>query len=330
MKTKVKSILLLFLTAVIWGFAFVAQLDSVSKIGSFTFNATRFMLGAVSLIPVILIFDKGVSASFKKHIKHGAVAGIILFIASSLQQLGIVITNSAGKAGFLTGLYTVLVPIIGFLFLKRKNGINIWAGAILAVSGLFMLCMLGSSTNVSGETNENVGIIVEFIRSIVPAAAFEWVGMGMLFIGAVFWALHIIYIDSVINCLSSLKFSAIQFVTCSVLSLIAALLTEFVSISQTASQIGDAWISILYGGILSVGVAYTCQTIGQRSADPTFAAIVLSSESVFSAIGEMLFYIIILGQTDYVGLGVWGYIGCGVIFAGVVISQLDLSKLKKA
>ncbi len=324
---KFKSVALLFMTAIIWGFAFVAQLDSAGKIGGFTYNGTRFLLGAASLVPVILIFDRGKKfASFSTHIKKGLVAGLLLFTASSLQQIGIIITNSAGKAGFLTGLYTVLVPLISFVFLKKKNGINIWAGAGLALSGLFMLCILGSNTNSSGEAAENAGIIVEFIKNSVPTAAFEWVGMGLLFISAFFWAMHIIYIDSVIGELSSLKFSAVQFIICSLLSWAVALLTEVTSLQSTAAQIGDAGIAILYGGLLSVGVAYTCQTIAQRNANPTFAAIVLSTESIFSAIGEMLFYIIILGQTDYTGLGLWGYLGCAVMFAGVVVSQLEFKK----
>ena len=123
--SKIKSTALLFLTAIIWGFAFVAQLDSASKIGGFTYNGTRFLLGAASLIPVIMIFDKGKQfAKISVHVKKGLVAGLLLFTASSLQQIGIIITNSAGKAGFLTGLYTVLVPLISFIFLKKKNSLN--------------------------------------------------------------------------------------------------------------------------------------------------------------------------------------------------------------
>ena len=324
---KIKSTALMFLTALIWDFAFVAQLDSVSKIGGFTYNGVRFLLGAFSLIPVILIFDRGKKhADLATHVKKGLGAGALLFTAASLQQVGLIITNSAGKAGFLTGLYTVLVPVIGFLFLKRKNSINIWMGAGLALSGLFMLCILGSATNSSGETSESVGVIVEFIKQSVPTAAFEWVGTAMLFVSAIFWSLHIIYIDSVIADLSSLKFSAVHFAVCSLLSWVVALLTAITSWSTMVGQICDAGLAILYGGILSVGVAYTLQSVGQRNADPTFAAIVLSTESIFSAVGETLFYIIILGQTDYVGLGPWGYIGCAVMFAGVVVSQLEFKK----
>ena len=333
MRTKFKSTALLLITAMIWGFAFVAQLESAGKIGSFAFNGIRFLLGSLSLIPVILIFDRGNSNAqeWRRHIKCGIIAGTILFFAASLQQIGIVITNSAGKSGFITGLYTVLVPVMGFLFLKRKSSVNIWLGSALAVVGLFMLCILGSATNSTGDSGENVGIIVEFIHNISGSpAVYESIGTALLLISSVLWALHIIYIDSVIGELRALRFSSVQFAVCGLLSLTVMLFTEFNGFASLAIQVKDTLIPILYGGLLSVGVAYTCQTIGQRNADPTFAAILLSTESVFSALGEMLFYSVILRQVGYVGMGVWGYIGCAVIFAGIVVSQLDFGKMKKA
>lgn len=329
MRNSFKSTLLLIMTAMIWGFAFVAQLESADKIGSFTFNGIRFLLGSLSLIPVIKIFDRTKIDRDGRlsHIKCGITAGLLLFSAASLQQIGIVITNSAGKSGFITGLYTVLVPVIGFLFFKRKSSINTWIGAFCAITGLFMLCLLGSQTNQTGEVNENAGAIVGFIRNLCGnAEMFDTVGVVILIISSVLWALHMIYIDSVINDLSSLSFSSVQFAVCGVLSVIAAAFTEFDGFSVLAGQVSDALIPLLYGGLLSVGVAYTCQSIGQKNADPTFAAIVLSTESVFSAIGEVLFYRLLLGQTDHAGLGAWGYAGCAVIFAGIVISQLKFNK----
>ncbi len=331
MRTNIKSPLLLLMTAMIWGFAFVAQLESADKIGSFTFNGLRFLLGSLSLIPVILIFDKArlTKADWMRHIKCGLIGGTILFSAASLQQIGIVITNSAGKSGFITGLYTVLVPVIGFVFLKRKNSINIWLGSLLAVSGLFMLCILGSATNESGEMSENAGKIVEFIHSISSTPQmYEAIGIILMLVGSVLWAVHIIFVDSVINELRPLRYSSVQFAVCGVLSIMVMLFTEFGGFAVLGGQIKDALLPIGYGAFLSVGVAYTCQTIGQRNADPTFAAILMSTESVFSAIGEMLFYAVILGQSDYVGMGAWGYIGSAVIFAGIVVSQLDFTKKK--
>ncbi len=329
MKTNIKSTLLLLMTAMIWGFAFVAQLESADKIGSFTFNGLRFLLGSLTLIPVILIFDKAhlTKSDLLRHIKCGLIGGTILFSAASLQQIGIVITNSAGKSGFITGLYTVLVPVIGFVFLKRKNSINIWLGSVLAVIGLFMLCILGSATNQSGEMSENAGKIVEFIHSISKTPEmYEAIGIILMLIGSVLWAVHIIFVDSVIGELRPLRYSSVQFAVCGILSIIVMLFTEFGGFAVLGGQISDALLPIGYGAFLSVGVAYTCQTIGQRNADPTFAAILMSTESVFSAIGEMLFYAVILGQSDYVGMGVWGYIGSAVIFAGIVVSQLEFKK----
>ena len=329
MKTNIKSTLLLLMTAMIWGFAFVAQLESADKIGSFTFNGLRFLLGSLSLIPVILIFDRAKlsKSDWIRHIKCGIIGGTILFSAASLQQIGIVITNSAGKSGFITGLYTVLVPIIGFIFLKRKNSINIWLGSVFAVIGLFMLCMLGSPTNSSGEMSENAGKIVEFIhRNSSSPEMYETVGIILMLIGSVLWAVHIIFVDSVINGLRPLRYSSVQFAVCGTLSIIVMLFTEFGGFAVLGGQIESSIIPICYGGFLSVGVAYTCQTIGQKNADPTFAAILMSTESVFSAVGEMLFYAVILGQSDYVGMGAWGYVGSAVIFAGIVVSQLDFNK----
>lgn len=258
MKDKIKSTSLLFLTAIIWGFAFVAQRVGADYVGAFTFNGVRFLLGAISLIPVILIFEKEKfdKNKFKNTVITGILAGVILFIASSLQQFGIVFTGSAGKAGFLTGLYIVLVPLIRFV-MGKKTSILTFFGAVFAVIGLFFLCMTGDKITFG------IGDIV-------------------LIIGAVFWAAHILVIDKFVNMVSALKFSMVQFLTCGILGIIFALFTETIEVSA----IKQAGIPILYGGLMSVGVAYTCQILGQKKADPTFASIIFSTESVFSAIGE--------------------------------------------
>lgn len=291
MKTKPKSIVLLFLTAIIWGFAFVAQKVGAQYVGAFTFNGIRFALGALSLFPVIMLFEKEkqTKESFMKTFKAGSICGIVLFIASTLQQMGVEITNSAGKSGFITGLYTVFVPIAAFLFMKKKTNILTWIGAVLAVGGLYLLCMTG---------NEKVGI-----------------GDLVLLIGTVFWTIHILAIDKyMIDGISPLRFSQMQFAACAILSIICALIFEDISFAGIKS----ALIPICYGGFMSVGVAYTCQVLGQKEADPTFAAIVLSTESVFGAIGG----VILAGET----MTVSAYIGCGLIFAGIVLSQLKLKK----
>ncbi len=291
MKTKPKSVVLLFLTAIIWGFAFVAQKVGAQYVGAFTFNGIRFALGALSLFPVIMLFEKEKTTkeSFKKTLKAGVICGTVLFIASTLQQMGVEITNSAGKSGFITGLYTVFVPIAAFLFMKKKTNILTWVGAVLAVGGLYLLCMTGE---------ESVGI-----------------GDLVLLLGTVFWTVHILAIDKfMIDGISPLRFSQMQFAVCAVLSIICALIFEDISFVAIKS----ALLPILYGGFMSVGIAYTCQVLGQKEADPTFAAIVLSTESVFGAIGG----VILAGES----MTVSAYIGCGLIFAGIVLSQLKLKK----
>lgn len=297
MKTKIKSTFLLFLTAMIWGFAFVAQKVGAEFVGAFTFNGIRFMLGTVSLIPVILLFEREKldKTKIKNILIPGLLAGTVLFIASTLQQYGVEITGSAGKAGFLTGLYTVLVPLIRFV-MGKKTSIFTLFGAVFAVVGLFFLCMTGDELTF---------------------------GMGdvVLIIGAFFWAGHILVVDKYVNDISPLKFSLVQFLVCGILSLIFALFLEDIEFSAIKS----AGVPILYGGIMSVGVAYTCQILGQRDADPTFASIVFSTESVFSAIGgAILLNEIMSGR---------GYLGCVLIFIGIVLSQLNpadiMNKLKK-
>ncbi len=292
MKDKIKSTALLFLTAIIWGFAFVAQRVGADYVGAFTFNGIRFLLGAISLIPVILIFEKEKfdKEKFKNTVVIGVLAGVILFIASSLQQFGVVFTGSAGKAGFLTGLYIVLVPLIRFV-MGKKTSILTFFGAIFAVVGLFFLCMTGDKI------------------------AFG-IGDVVLIIGAVFWAAHILVIDRFVNIVSALKFSMVQFLTCGILGIVFALFTESIDFSSIKS----AGIPILYGGLMSVGVAYTCQILGQKKADPTFASIIFSTESVFSAIGgALILHEMMSGR---------GYFGCVLIFIGIILSQITVNDIK--
>ena len=292
-KMKITSAFMLMLTAMIWGFAFVAQRVGAESVSAFYFNGLRFALGAVSLIPVILIFEKEKfdKAKFKITLWAGVIGGIVLFIAAALQQFGIEITQSAGKAGFITGLYTVLVPIISFIVYKKKNSIGVWIGAILAVIGLFLL-------SVSESFSIGLGDLV-------------------LFIGAIFWAIHILVVDRFIARISPLKFAMIQFAVCASLNLIFAAFFE----SITLEAVKTALVPLLYGGLASVGVAYTLQIIAQKYSDPTFAAIVFSLESVFSAIGGAL----ILSEK----MSNRGYIGCVLIFGGIIISQLKFGKKKE-
>ena len=287
-KTKFFINGLLLLTAMIWGFAFVAQVDGVNYVGPLTMNGCRFALGVVSLLPVVLIFERG-RVDRKERVRTvvaSIITGSVLFTASTLQQIGIVYTRSAGVAGFITGLYTVLIPIACFLLFRQKTGRQVWIGAICAVLGLFLLCY-------------KIGEGFQF-------------GLGefLLLVGSFFWTAHMILVDRLGKDLRSLHFAWGQFFACAVLGIVSMLIFE----EPTWSGILDAKWCIIYCGVLSVGVAYTLQVIAQKKADPTFAAILLSTESVFSAIGGAAFGI---DSISYLG-----YFGCGLIFAGVVISQL--------
>lgn len=288
--------LLLILTAAIWGFAFVAQRVGSQYVGAFTFNGIRFALGALSLIPLIIFLDKRKEKidesknqrNFKNTLIPGILVGMILYVGATLQQVGLFYTT-VGNASFITGLYMVFVPIIG-IFLKHKIGKNSWVGVILAIIGLYLLSI-----------NENFSISY---------------GDFLEVIGAIFWAVHILTIDNFTKRVDPLKLSFIQFATCSILSLTTAFIFEDI----TMTGISSALIPILYGGLLSVGVAYTLQVVAQKNAKPSHAAIILSMESVFGAIGGA----ILLGET----MSGRGYVGCGLILAGILVSQINFSPEK--
>lgn len=293
-RQEITSVLLMLLTAAIWGFAFVAQRVGMQHVGAFTFNGVRFALGSMSLLPVIYFFNKKSKngkkvkdefeeANLKTTIKSGLLAGSVLFIAASLQQVGLIYTT-AGKAGFITSLYIVLVPILG-IFLKQKTHFTTWIGALTAVVGLYLLSI-------------NESLTIEF-------------GDFLEIVGAFFWAAHIQLIDRFVKNVDAIKLSSIQFAACAVLSFIVALIFEDISISGLSS----ALVPILYGGIMSAGVAYTLQAIGQKSAKPSHAAIALSMESVFAAIGGAL----LLEER----LPVKGYVGCGLMLLGMLIAQSE-------
>lgn len=290
MKNNLKALPLLLLTAAIWGFAFVAQVQGMAYIEPFTMNGVRFLIGTVALTPVVLFFERGRTdgAERKRTVLASVLAGAVLFCASSLQQMGIEATGSAGIAGFITGLYTVLIPIACYILFKQKTGFNVIIGAVFAVVGLVLLCWK-------------------------PGDGLRF-GYGelLLFIGSLFWTAHVIIIDRFGKSVRSLHFSWGQFAVCSLLGIIAMFIFE----EPSMSAIFDAKWSILYCGVLSSGVAYTLQVVAQKKSDPTVAAIVLSTESLFSAIGGVIF-----GIDEMTALGA---VGCVLMFAGIVMSQLKL------
>ncbi|TVM16956.1 EamA family transporter [Oceanidesulfovibrio indonesiensis] len=281
--------LLLLLTALIWGFAFAAQRMGNEFVGPFTYNGIRFALGAVSLVPVIRWLDrrsvgKQVEQALKKPFPFwvaALLAGLVLFGGASLQQVALVYTT-AGKAGFITGLYVVIVPIIG-LFLGQHAAKGHWFGAMCAVLGLYFLSVTDSFTLAPGD--------------------------GMVLLGAFFWAGHVVMLSWLAPRFDAVRLACGQFVVCAVIHLIIAFFTEELTM---AGLRGAAW-PIIYGGAVSVGVAYTLQVVAQRRANPAHAAVLLSMETVFAAFGGWLF----LSET----LGPRGLIGCGLMLAGMLVSQ---------
>lgn len=287
---RLRSNLLLTLTATIWGFAFVAQRIGMEHVGPFTFNGIRFALGGLSLLPVILLagrphrdIDRPVPRSGSKLLLTGGIlAGAALFAGASLQQVGIIHTT-AGKAGFITGLYVVLVPVVGLLW-KQRTDAGTWLGALLAATGLYFLSVTGDFT-------------ISFGDFLVLLGAFVWAG-------------HVLLIGWFSPKISALRLSFIQFMVCSALSLAAAAAFETV----TAAGLAAAAPAILYGGLGSVGIAYTLQVVAQKHAKPAHAAIILCMESPFAALGGWL----ILDER----MTGRALAGCGLMLLGMILSQL--------
>lgn len=300
-KTTFKGFLLLVLTAVVWGFAFVAQTAGSDHVGSFLFNAIRFALGTISLIPVICIFERNAHDPVMKKTTWiaGIVCGVVLFSASSLQQLGIALFNeagysdSSGRAGFLTALYMVIVPIIG-LFMKKRPSVFTWFGIVFAAVGLFFVSVSESFT-ISSED-----LVV--------------ISCALLF------AVHIVIIDRFGDRMYSLRFAMTQFAVCALLSAVFQISGQMFGIIEpnTFADVRMALLPILYGGFMSVGVAYTCQILGQKNTEPALASVIMSTEAMFSAIGGAL----ILQER----MTPRGYLGCSLIFIGILLTQVQIRK----
>ncbi|MBE6695121.1 MAG: DMT family transporter [Ruminococcaceae bacterium] len=288
----------LLLTALIWGVAFVAQSEGVEHVGPFTFNSIRFLLGGLILLPCIVIIDKinntgrSLFSFTQNEIKGGIACGIVLCVASSLQQLGIMST-SVGKAAFITSLYVVLVPLFG-LFMKKKVGLRIWLCVVLALLGVTIL-----SADFSGGTAISLGDL-------------------LCFFGAIVFALHIIVIDEFSPKADGVRMSCIQFFVAGILASPVMIFSE----KPNVSQLLDAWLPICYAGLLSCGVAYTLQIIGQKKCPPATASIILSLESVFGAISGAII-LGIFGGKDSELMNLREIFGCAIVFFAVVFAQLS-------
>lgn len=300
-KTEWKSPALLFLTAVVWGVAFVAQSVGMDYVGPFTFNCIRCLIGAVVLVPCIWFLDGwkqrqgGAScgresagapsgASYGSHalLAGGICCGLALFVASNLQQIGIQYTT-VGKAGFITALYIVMVPVFG-IFLKKRAGIRVWVSVALAVAGLYLLCITDRLALGKGDI--------------------------LVLLCAVVFAVHILVVDHFSAKADGVRMSCIQFLVCGLLSGVCMLITEH----PEMCLILQAWQPILYAGVFSCGVGYTLQIVGQKGTDPTVASLIMSLESVVSVLAGWL----LLGQR----LSVRELGGCALMFAAILLAQL--------
>ena len=284
----IRADLLMLLAAAIWGFAFVAQREGMETMGPFLFNTARFFIGTVFLLPIVWYLSKkkkistGKETSTKKLWVAGTVAGLFLFTASSFQQVGIQYTT-AGKAGFITGLYIFFVPLIG-IFFGQRTGSGTWLGAFIAVIGLYLLSI-----------NEDFSIARGDLLQLICA---------------VFFAAHVLVIGYVAKRMDPLKLSLIQYFVSGVLSFFIAIAIEVI----TWQMIVDTAIPLLYAGIMSIGVGYTLQVVAQQHAKSSHAAIILGLEGAFAVLGGWL----ILDEN----LSTRGLIGCVLMLSGMFLSQL--------
>ena len=307
MSKKMKSNLLLLLTAFIWGTAFVAQKSGMDYIEPFTYNGIRTLIGGLFLIPVIKFLDTRKPEAEKERIASrsaeqkaaenkllligGICCGTALFVASSLQQFGVSYTT-AGKAGFITTLYVVIVPIFS-IFLRKKVGAKMWFCVMLGALGMYMLCMKEATFSLQ---------YGDFLVLLCAAA----------------FAIHILVIDYFSPKVDSVRLSCIQFLTAGSLAIICMFIFE----EPVIANILACWFPILYAGVLSSGVAYTLQVVAQADADPTAASLILSLESVFAALSGM----VLLGES----MTIKELLGCVIIFAAIIIAQMPSKEEREA
>ncbi|GGK69804.1 DMT family transporter [Amphritea balenae] len=293
METRnIRADLILLLVAAIWGFAFVAQRLGMDHLGPFGFNGSRFLLGAVSLLPLLLFFKpRPGTCKIAPMLRGSVAAGTFLFLGASLQQAGLLYT-SAGNAGFITGLYIIIVPLIG-LFLGQITRLNTWLGGLLAVTGLYYL-------SVGDDFSINTG--------------------DLLVLGsALFWAGHVVIIGKLASELDNLRLAIIQFFICALLSLLVAFIFEQDTLSL--KNVALAWQPIAYAGLFSVGIAYTLQVVAQRDAPASHAAIIMSLEAVFALLGGWW-----LLEEEFSTRSI---IGCSLMLAGMIISQFRFSRRRQ-
>jgi drug/metabolite transporter (DMT)-like permease len=279
--------LLMLLTAMIWGSAFVAQRLGMDAIGPFLYTGLRFALATVVVLPLVILLgrrgaDKAPEPINRGLLFGGLIMGLALSLGINLQQVGLLFT-SVTNSGFITGLYVIVVPLLG-LFLGHKTGLGTWLGAGLAVAGMFLLSV-GEGFHV---------------------ASGDWLQLA----GACVWGVHVLLVSFFASRHDPLRLALLQFATCAVISLMLALILEEIKLEAILA----AGPAILYGGLFGVAVGFTLQVVAQKHAIASHAAIILSLEAVFAAIAGALF----LGEA----LALKGYFGCALMFTGMLIAQL--------
>lgn len=307
MSKELRNSLLLVLTALIWGVAFVAQSKGGDLIGPYSFNCIRSLIGSLVLVPAIAVFDRiGLSRRKPRNVdekkvlvKGGVLCGLALCLATNLQQLGIYMGSGSGKAGFLTACYILIVPLLG-LFFNKKCGWNIVIGVILTAAGLYSLCM-------------SDGLRLQLSDSL-------------LMISALMFAVQIMLVDHFSPLCDGVRLSCIQFMVSGIIGLIP---TFFIDMNHSLEGIkmwypaftdAGAWVTLLYAGVLSSGVAYTLQIIGQNGVNPTLASMLMSLESVFAVIAGAILLHERMSPREITG--------CVLIFTAIILAQIPVKKIK--
>lgn len=301
-KKELQTNIMLIVAAILWGLAFVAQRDGMKYMGPFYYSAIRFFIGVICLLPVYFLTQKyepkikgkfeieaNVGVKRKTVICSGLIVGFFLFLGVSTQQIGLV-TTTAGKASFITALYMILVPVFGLL-LGHKTRRIVWIAIGIALLGLYFMSITQDFTLARGDI--------------------------ILIISAIFWSIHFLFIAHYSSKVGAIRLSILQFLICAILSLITALLTE----SSPLGSLTPALPAILYGGIGSVGIAYTLHVVALKNANPAYASLILSTESLFGAIGGWL----ILHET----MTSRQILGAGLILSAVILTQVKKSRASR-
>lgn len=289
-----KNVIILLLTAIVWGFAFVAQSAGMDYVGPFTFTCIRSWIGGVFLLPCIFLLDRlkspkereiQKSQDKKTLIIGGICCGICLCFATCVQQIGIQYT-SVGKAGFITACYIIIVPVLG-IFMKKRCSVLVWISIVIALFGLYFLCLSESFSINRGDI--------------------------YVMIGAFLFSLHILTIDHFSPKVDGIRMSCIQFLICGFISGIPMLILEGV---PRGTYLMQAAVPILYAGVMSSGVGYTLQIIGQKDFDPTIACLIMSLESTFSVVGGWIVLHQVMNGREL--------LGCVLMFVAIILSQIPV------